>query len=236
MQREYRSWHSPSLGRTMEFLWFGTWGTPVLVFPTSKSRFHENEDFGLVGALADKIEGGQIQVVCVDSVDMESWYCGWAHPAGRVRRHDQFEQYLTRELIPYIFHRTHQNRLATYGASFGAYHAANLAARHPELVYKAILFSGIYDIHDNLAGYWDDLCYFHCPMAYIPNLDRSGSERLSQVQWVIATGEHDSLVEANRRFSGLLSAKGIRNHCEIWPGVFGHDWPWWKQHLRRFLP
>jgi len=67
-------------------------------------------------------------------------------------------------------------------------------------------------------------------------MDASWTARLARVEWIIATGEHDSLVEDNRRFAALLSSKGIPNHAEFWPGVFGHDWPWWKENLRRFLP
>lgn len=220
----------------MEFLWYGNWGVPVLMFPTSMGRFTQNEDFGLIGALADKIDGGQIQVVCVDSVDSESWYGERIHPRDRARRHDQYDRYLSGEMIPYLTARAQQARFATFGASFGAYHAANLAGRHPELVSKAILFSGLYDIHRFVNPYWDDTCYLHCPTAYISNMDAGWTQRLSQVQWIVATGEHDSLVQENRGFAALLSGKGIPNHLEIWPGVFGHDWPWWKENLRRFVP
>ena len=58
MRREYHSWVSHHLGRTMEFLWFGERGYPVLLFPTSMGRFWQNEDFGLTGALADKVDAG----------------------------------------------------------------------------------------------------------------------------------------------------------------------------------
>jgi esterase/lipase superfamily enzyme len=54
------------------------------------------------------------------------------------------------------------------------------------------------------------------------------------VQWIVATGEYDSLVDDNRGFSQLLWHRGVPNHCEIWPGVFGHDWPWWNENIRRF--
>lgn len=219
----------------MEFLWYGWSGRPVLMFPTSGARFTENEDFGLVGSLADKVERGEIQIICVDSIDNESWYNKWAHPSGRAQRHDQYDRYLRWELVPYIFHRAARGDLAVYGASFGAYHAANFAARHPEAVNRAICFSGLYDIHQFLDGYWDDTCYFHCPTAYIPNMDGENVDRLSRVGWVIATGEHDSLVNENRGFASLLGSKGIPHHAEFWPGVFGHDWPWWKEHLRRFV-
>ena len=101
---------------------------------------------------------------------------------------------------------------------------------------KIALLSGIFDCHRLLDGHWDELCYFHCPSAFVPNMDEDWGRRLSGVEWVIATGEHDSLVEETRNFSNVLRMKGIPVHSEVWPGVFGHDWPFWKEHLRRFLP
>ena len=115
----------------MEFLWFGERGYPVLLFPTSMGRFWQNEDFGLTGALADKVDAGYIQLVCVDSVDTESWYNKNAPPAYRVRRHDDYDRYLRHELVPYIQHRSGRGDLGVCGASFGAYHAANFAGRYP---------------------------------------------------------------------------------------------------------
>ncbi len=93
----------------------------------------------------------------------------------------------------------------------------------------------MYDIHSFLDGYWDDNCYFHCPIANIPNMDAEWAGKLSRVDWVIATGEHDTLVNENREFSAKLRSKGVPNLLEIWPGVFGHDWPFWREHLRRFV-
>ena len=138
-------------------------------------------------------------------------------------------------MVPYIHNRAQRGDLAVYGASFGAYHAANFAAKYPDVVSRAICFSGIYDIYDSLDGYWDNDCYFNCPTAYIPNMDDEWVSKLSRMSWVIATGEHDSLVQKNREFSQILWDKGIPNHLEIWEGQFGHDWPWWREHLRRFV-
>src|SRR5205823_2410428 len=94
MQRDYIKEYSPSLGREMELLHFGHSGRPLLVFPTSMGRFYQWEDFGLVGALADVIESGRVQLVCVDSVDGESWYARHRPSAERVRRHLQHQAYL----------------------------------------------------------------------------------------------------------------------------------------------
>ncbi|HKR63011.1 MAG TPA: alpha/beta hydrolase-fold protein [Thermoanaerobaculia bacterium] len=235
MYRDYVRWWSPSLNREMEFLWFGQFGRPVILFPTSAGRFYENEDFGLSGSLADKVDRGEIQLVLVDTVNNESWYNKRVHPAVRVARHAQYDAYLRHELVPYIHNRAQRGDLVVYGASFGAYHASNFATRYPDVVSRAICFSGVYDIHSFLDGYWNDTCYFNCPTANIPNMNGEWAGRLARVEWVIATGEHDTLVQQNRDFSAMLWGKGIPNHLEIWPGVFGHDWPWWRENLRRFV-
>ena len=94
MYREYVKWDSPILGRSMELLRFGHAGRPMIWFPTSKGRFYQNEDFGLVGAVADLVEDGRLQVICVDSVDDESFYAAQKHPSERIARHDQYDHYL----------------------------------------------------------------------------------------------------------------------------------------------
>ena len=234
MNRTYGVWTSSALGRPMEFLWFGEKGRPLLLFPTSMGRFYQNEDFGLVGALADKVDAGHVQVVCVDSVDAESWYDTSVSPRERVLRHDAYDRYLRDEMLPFIESRTGGN-VAVGGASFGAYHAANVAARYPGRITKAICFSGLYHPGRYLDGYWDELCYYHCPEAYVSNADEGLVQRLRQVEWIVATGEYDSLVGENRHFAGLLEGKGIPVRAEFWPGVFGHDWPFWRDAVRRFL-
>jgi len=236
MNRDYIEWHSPSLNRKMEFLWFGHAGRPVILFPTSAGKFWENEDFGLVDSVADKVDRGEIQVVCVDTVNHESWFNKRIHPADRVRRHAQYDHYLRWELIPYIENRAGMDGVIVYGASFGAYHASNFAARYPDTIGRAICFSGVYDIHDFLDGYWNDDCYFNCPVAFIPNMNEHTCNMMSTVDWIVATGEYDMLVNTNRQFAGMLGSKGIRHYLELWPGQFGHDWPWWREHLRRFVP
>lgn len=235
MYRDHVKWASPSLGKEMEFLWFGKFGRPVILFPTSAGRYYENEDFGLAGSLTDKVDAGEIQLVLPDTVNNESWYNRGVHPLVRAARHAQYDAYLRNELVPYIFNRAQRGDLVVYGASFGAYHAANFAGRYPDVVSRAICFSGIYDVHSFLDGYWDETCYFNCPTAYLPNMDGEWTGKLSRVSWVIATGEHDTLVQQNRDFSSLLWSKGIPNHLDIWPGVFGHDWPWWRENLRKFV-
>src|SRR5262245_47652394 len=133
LDRSSHEWFSPSLGRPMRLLWYGREGRPILLFPTSMGHASQNEDLGLIGGVADLIDRGAIQCCCVDAVDEESWYNRGAHPADRVRRHDAYDRYLAGEVVPFIHGRAGRRDLVSYGASFGGYHAANFALRHPEM-------------------------------------------------------------------------------------------------------
>ena len=237
MHREYIAWDSSTLGRKMEMLWFGHAGKPMIWFPTSAGRFYQNEDFGLVGAVADLVDEGAIQIACVDSVDSESFYAKSRHPAERIRRHDQYDRYIAQEVVPFARSRARtSNRVATLGASFGAYHAVNFGFRHPDLCDKVVGFSGKYDIHSFLDGYWDELCYFHCPTAYVPNMDGALVGMLNFMDICIVTGETDNILDGSREMIRILDAKGVRHRSGIWPAPYGHDWPWWNAQIRSYVP
>ncbi len=127
-------------------------------------------------------------------------------------------------------------RLATLGASFGAYHAANFAFRHPDLVDKAVGLSGKYDIHSFLDGYWDEVCYFHCPTAYVPNMNGELVARLSSMDIAIVTGETDNILSGTTDMLRILDEKRIRHRGSVWNAPYGHDWPWWKVQIRSYVP
>ena len=231
VQRDYIKEYSHSLGRDMELLHFGHAGRPLLVFPTSMGRFYQWEDFGLVGAISDFIESGAVQLVCVDSVDGESWYARDRYPAERVRRHLQYEAYLLDEILPRL-----PDRPVTCGSSFGAMHAVLLAARHPDRVGGFIAMSGAFDTARWLDGYSDENTYFTNLMAFLPRLTDEaylGPLRAMHPK-VIATGEQDPNVEDSKKLAGLFRADGVDVGLEIWPG-WAHDWPYWKDMMRRYL-
>jgi esterase/lipase superfamily enzyme len=235
MQREYTKWWSPTLGRDMEILRYGWHGFPVIAFPTSQGRFFQYEDMGTIGALAEKIAAGYLQIFCVDSVDAESWYDESTAPVNRGRRHEQYDRYILEEVVPFVRDRAQRTDLGLFGCSFGAYHTANFAGRHPEIVNKAVCLSGVYDVRRFVDGYWDDTDYYNSPGDFIENMDDGWVQRLRHVEWVIATGEYDALAPDNRHFDAVLTKKGIPHHTEIWPGVNGHDWPFWNRAVVRLL-
>jgi esterase/lipase superfamily enzyme len=236
VNREYVKWYSPTLGRHMDLLWFGHAGRPMIWFPTSKGRFYQNEDFGLIGSVSDHLEAGRLQVACVDSVDDESFYATNRQPAERIARHDQYDRYVYEEVVPRVLHRANGAKIGTLGASFGAYHAINFGLRHPDVVDQAVGFSGKYDIHSFLDGYWDETCYFHCPTAYVPNMGPELVWKLSQMDICIVTGETDNILQGSEQMIDILRAKGIRHRGDIWAAPYGHDWPWWKEQIRHYVP
>ena len=221
----------------MEILVFGHAGMPMLVFPTSRGRFFDYEDRGMVGAIWDVIEGGNVQLFCVDSVDAESWYNFSAHPRWRVLRHVQYDRYISDEVLPFIRNRNWSEKLFVTGTSFGGYHAVNYSLRHPEQVDKCISLSGAFDIKQFIQGYYDNDCYFNNPVDYLPNLtdERYLNLYRTKVGFVLATGEWDMCLDANLKLSGILNGKSISHWLDLWGDHARHDWPWWHQMIRKYL-
>jgi len=219
----------------MELIIVGHSGARVLVFPSSMGRFYEWEDRGMIAALGEHVERGWLQFICVDSIDAESWYCNWAHPAGRAWRHQQYDWYLYNEVLPLSEHRNGNPFLMTTGASFGAYHAMNFGLKHPEKVSRIIALSGVYDIRRFTGGFQNETVYFNNPVEFIAGEhDGWRLDRLRQLDIIMATGKGDTLIHAARQMSGVLWGKGIGNALREWDG-WSHDWQYWQQMIRAYI-
>jgi len=60
------------------------------------------EDIRIVEAIAPKLEAGCLQLYCVDRIDHESLLLLLVCPADRIKRHNQFESYILKEVIPFM--------------------------------------------------------------------------------------------------------------------------------------
>jgi esterase/lipase superfamily enzyme len=219
----------------MEMLVFGHAGARLLVFPTSMGRYFEWEDRGMMHALGDHIAHGNLQVFCVDSVDAESWYAKWKHPHDRAVRQGQYEDYIVREVLPFSQSRNGNPFLIAAGASFGAYHAVNIALRHPWLFGRVLGMSGLYDIREQTDGHYDDAIAAQNPSHYVSQLNDHGHlEAMRRLDIILATGRDDSFVENNRYLSRALWEKGVGNALRLWDG-WAHDWPWWTDMIRLYI-
>ena len=219
----------------MDLLVHGHAGAKVLVFPSSMGRFYEWEDRGMIGALGDYIRDGWFQLYCVDSVDEESWYARWKHPGDRAWRHMQYERYLLDEVLPLAWRMNSTPYVIATGASFGAYHAMNLALRHPHAINRVIAMSGMYDIKIVMPESHDPNVLANDPSQYMIHLDDPGHlEAIRGVNIIIAVGKEDPNIENNRWFSGLLWRRNIWHAFREWDG-WSHDWPYWQQMIRTYI-
>lgn len=242
MNREYHRWYSDRLSRDMELLVFGHAGAKVLVFPTRDGRFFEYEDMGMVDVLAPRIAAGEMQLFCVDSIDHESFYCFWCRPEDRIRRHLQFEAYVLGDVLPFMAIRNDHPVTVAHGCSLGAFHAANIAFRHPHLFRRLVAFSGRYDLTaavehfgDLFDGYYDDTIFYNTPTHFLPGIRcPSILQSLRQLDVTLAIGRDDPFLDSNRQLAGILEAKGVPCHMPVWDGR-AHQGGAWRRMARLYL-
>jgi esterase/lipase superfamily enzyme len=241
MQREYTKWFSPVLNRDMELLTFGNCGVPVLFFPTRTARFYDYENWKIIDALKDKIEWGCLQIFCVDSIDIESFYSSH-HPAKRIERHLQYESYIINEVIPYVRCKNKNTGLVSAGCSLGGYHAVNLAFKHPHLFSKVVGLSARYDLTmssdkfpDLLNGYFDENVYFNMPSMFIPNIscERILSD-LRKLNIILAIGQEDPFFANNTHLEKELKNKQVDVNLYVWNNE-AHRPRYWRQMVQEYM-
>lgn len=242
MNREYHKWWSDRLHRDMELLVFGHSGDRMLVFPTRNARFYEYENMRMVEALRPKIEAGRLQLFCVDSIDCESLYANWAHPAHRIGRHLQYEQYILQEVFPLMDSLNNSGRTISHGCSLGAFHAANMVFRHPDKFQKLIAFSGRYDLTmgvewfaDLFNGYYSDDIYFNTPTHFLPNLNcEQRLKAIRDTDITLVIGEEDPFRQNNEHLSQILWQKNVHHDLKYW-GERAHRGYYWRRMAPMFI-
>ena len=95
-------WHSPHVEQEVQLVRWGTYGTPVLLFPTAGGDAEEIERFHLIGALRPLLEGGRIKIYSIDSIAGKAWisrehsaeFCSWLQ--------NMFDALVYHEVVPAI--------------------------------------------------------------------------------------------------------------------------------------
>ena len=231
LKEEKINWYSHNLGMDIEMLVFGHYGLPIIIFPTTKGKYFESKDFGLIDAISEHINDGKVKIYCPDSVDALSWYNRDIHPADRVKNHILYDKFIYEELIGSIRENYGISKVGVAGASFGAFHALNFAFRHPDAVSHLFSMSGAFDVKSFMDGYYDENVYFNNPVDYISN---NNHPDLWNMNIVLGYGEWDICKDDTLHMSYLLSRKGI-NHWLDERRWAKHDWPIWKQMFPHYL-
>jgi esterase/lipase superfamily enzyme len=241
MRREHVRIHSPAIGRELDLLAFGHAGLPVLVFPSSEGAYHEYEDYWMIRVLSHLIEAGKLRLYCVSSFDSESWYSKSLPLHERAWRHSLYENWVMNQVVPAICSDIGDSeaRLTVTGCSFGAYHSANFALKHPKRFAHALCMSGVYDIRFLMHGHHDDWVYFNDPMEYVTHLHGDQLDfvrRNTFITLVCGQGQWEGpALASTREFWGLLGRKGIPNYMDLWGHDVSHDWHWWREQVAFYM-
>ena len=241
MNIEYHKWWSPNLGHEMELKIYGHFGKPVLVFPAQGGRFFEFEDFGMIEACNHWIDSGCVKVFSIDSIDNQSWANLHIHPSDRAKRHQDYDAYVSNEVIPFIRHHCNNEniKVLSTGVSMGGYHSANFFFRHPDHFDMLIALSGLYRLDHFIGNYMDDNVYFNTPLAYLPNLDDAWYlDLFRNSKIVICAGQgawEDEMISDSLELKRVLDVKKIPAWIDLWGTDVNHDWPWWRKMLPYFI-
>lgn len=235
MRRELSSWFSPALNKEMPIAVYGHYGFSILLIPTASADYLEYERFNMMESLAPFLDAGKCKIYSINSINRESWLNDDMLPAHKAIRHNQFNEYVINEVVPFIKSTSSDDTpIIACGASFGALHAMNLFMRYPDKINGTISMSGVYNLQEYTKGYWDDQVYFNSPELYIQNLqDEWYLEKIKSSGHIhIFTGSGDyEDPQASRRFSQVLSERGIPHDLDVWGPDITHDWPTWRKML-----
>lgn len=239
MKRELFEWHSPALDKNMPIVGYGDYGFALLLVPTAAADYLEYERFQLMETLAPFIEGGKVRVFSINSINNESWLNNEMAGEHKAIRHNQFNNYVFNEVIPFIRTNTSaETPIITCGASFGALHSMNLFLKRPDIINGVIAMSGVYDLTEYTKGFYDEQVYFNSPCHYVPNLTDGWYldhiRRSNHIHMLTGSGDYED-PQASRNFSSVLGGKGIGHELDIWDENWKHDWPTWRAMLPQYL-
>lgn len=236
----YKVW-SGCLQRDMEFKVYGHGGKPCLILPSQNGRYYDYENFGMIEPYVSRIEAGLLQLFSIDSLDGETWNSDDWDMGHRMYMHEQWIHYIMDELYPMMMdiNRSGMKAMVT-GCSMGAFHAANVYFRRPDLFDYMLAQSGVYDTRYLIGNYMDANTYNNSPYDYLKNLpaDHYYMDLYRQGRAVIVVGQgqwDEECLASTRALDGLLAEKGIPVWFDYWGYDVYHDWPWWKEELYYFL-
>lgn len=239
MNREITSWYSPSVNKEMPIATYGHYGFALLLVPTAAADYLEYERFQLLDQIAPFIDAGKLKVYSIDSINNESWLNHNMNPRDKSIRHQQWNNYVFNEVIPFIRNgSSNETMIYTCGASFGALHSMNLFLKRPDIINGVIAMSGVYDLTEYTKGHYDEDVYFNSPMHYMPNLaDHNVLEQIRMTNHLhIFTGsgafEDPS---SSGRFARILYDKAINYELDVWGQEWPHDWNTWRALLPHYL-
>ena len=232
-------WRSERLGREVTLVRWGTYGRPVLLFPTAGGDAEEVERMHLVGALGPLVEAGKIKVYSCDSVAGAALLAREGDARHLMWLQNQFHHYVRHEVVPAIRTDCESPDIEIWatGASIGAFHAVAMVCRFPDVFARACAMSGTYDVRRFFdARDFTDEFWVSSPLHFVPSLDGPHLEKVRTRFILLVSGEGRAEdIGESWRLASVLGKKGIPNRVDSWGPTWHHDWPTWRKMLPQVL-
>jgi len=232
-------WRSERLEREVTMVRWGTFGQPVLLFPTAGGDAEEVERMHLIGALWPLIDAGKIKVYSCDSVAGSALLAREGSARHQMWLQNQFHQYIKHEVVPAIRTdcRSQDAEVWAAGASIGAFHAVAMVCRFPDIFARACAMSGTYDLRRFFdATEFSDDFWVSSPLHFVPTLAGIHLDKLRTRFILMASGAGRAEdIGESWRVAEVLGRKGIPNRVDPWGPEVHHDWPTWRTMLPQYL-
>lgn len=236
------SHYSHHLNRNMNIKIYGHYGITFLIFPCQDGMSDDFEINGMISCLSNFIESGQIKLVCVDSIDYETYSNKFGNYEHRAYMQEKYVQYIIDEVMPIIYEENQGFTLPyVSGCSMGATQASILFFRRPDLFRGVLGLSGCYEI----SYFWNNWCnhdiYNNSPVKFlrqIPN-DHPYIHLYNQknIIFCVGNGVWEHLVSwSHYQLKEILESKGINAWMDTWGDDVAHHWYWWEKQYQYFIP
>jgi len=230
-------WYSDRLEHDITVARWGTWGAPVLLFPTAGGDAEEVERHKMIAHLMPLVDAGRAKLYSCDSVAGKAMAERQGSTEYRMALFNAFHDAVASEIIPAIHSDSGgPMRVVVAGASIGAFNALAVLCRYPHLVDAAVCMSGTYSIEKFIGGRFTEDLYYSSPLHFLPGLEGPDLELLRRRMVVLASGSGRwEDVGESWAVADLLGAKGVPNRVDDWGPAYDHDWPTWWAMLPAYL-
>ncbi len=232
-------WRSERLEREVTLARWGSFGQPIVLFPTAGGDAEEVERFLLIDALAPLIDAGRIKVYSCDSAAGRALLAREGNPRHQMWLQNQFQQYVRHEVVPAIRADCKSPEIEVWasGASIGAFHSIAMVCRFPDVFTRALAMSGTYDLRRfyETTDFSDDF-WVSSPIHFVPTLAGVHLDVLRTRFILITSGEGRAEdIGESWRMANVLGKQGIPNRVDPWGVEWHHDWPTWREMMPKYL-
>jgi esterase/lipase superfamily enzyme len=233
------TWRSDRLQRDVTLVRWGTFGKPVLLFPTAGGDAEEIERMHMVGVLGELIEGGKIKLYSCDSVAGRAMLVQEGTPQHRMWVQNMFQQYVRHEVVPAIRMdcQSEDIEVMIAGASIGAFHSVACLCRWPNVFSHAMAISGTFKLERFLKTdeFTNDF-FVSSPHLFVPTLAGPHLEALQKRFVLFCSGEGRAEdIGESWHMASILGKQGIPNRVDSWGPEWHHDWPTWRKMVPQYL-